>query len=204
MKWSEKKSELENFIAQGKSYEEIGRIYGCTGSNIKKVCKRLDIILERRRKINPKETFNKGKAKKGTCQNCGKEFVLYSGSGGKYCSHKCQKEKEYNDYIERWKNGKEDGLSGKYSLSKRIRKYFFNKYDCKCQKCGWGEINEFTNRTPLQIHHIDGNCFNNREENLELLCPNCHSLTENFGSRNTNASKGRSEYFCSENRKVSR
>ena len=24
------------------------------------------------------------------------------------------------------------------------------------------------------VHHIDGNCTNNKEENLQLLCPNCH------------------------------
>ena len=28
-----------------------------------------------------------------------------------------------------------------------------------------------------------------RESNLQLLCPNCHSLTENFGSRNKNCSR---------------
>lgn len=69
------------------------------------------------------------------------------------------------------------------------------KHDYKCEKCGWGEINPFTNKTPLQIHHIDGNSLNNKEENLQLLCPNCHSLTENFGSRNKNAPEGRSVYY---------
>ena len=37
-------------------------------------------------------------------------------------------------------------------------------------------------RIPLEIHHIDGDCTNNKMENLQLLCPNCHSLTSNFGS----------------------
>jgi predicted HNH restriction endonuclease len=27
----------------------------------------------------------------------------------------------------------------------------------------------------LQLHHIDGNRENNKEENLTLLCPNCHT-----------------------------
>ena len=30
---------------------------------------------------------------------------------------------------------------------------------------------------------------NNQENNLELLCPNCHALTENFGSRNSNCTR---------------
>lgn len=42
------------------SYEEIGRRYGCSGSNIKKVAKLIGIELPHRRKINSSETFGKG------------------------------------------------------------------------------------------------------------------------------------------------
>ena len=40
------------------------------------------------------------------------------------------------------------------------------------------------------MHHIDGDCTNNKMENLQLLCPNCHSLTSNFGSFKTKTQKG--------------
>ena len=30
---------------------------------------------------------------------------------------------------------------------------------------------------------------NNSEENLQLLCPNCHAMTENFGSRNKKSTR---------------
>jgi len=40
------------------------------------------------------------------------------------------------------------------------------KADYKCEICGWGEINPFTGKVPLEIHHIDGNYKNNVEENL--------------------------------------
>ena len=76
-----------------------------------------------------------------------------------------------------------------------MRNYLLKKHNYKCEKCGWGEINIFTNRVPLQIHHIDGNSENNVESNLQVLCPNCHSLTENFGSRNKDIPEGKSEYF---------
>ena len=36
----------------------------------------------------------------------------------------------------------------------------------------------------LCLHHINGDRHDNRLENLELLCPNCHSQTPNFGSKN--------------------
>lgn len=86
-------------------------------------------------------------------------------------------------------------MNGEYGISKYIRRYLFEKYDCKCQKCGWGEKNIMTNYVPLQIHHKDGNYANNSEENLQLLCPNCHSLTETFGRLNKNGRKGRKKYF---------
>jgi len=36
----------------------------------------------------------------------------------------------------------------------------------------------------LQIEHVDGNPYRHKEENLTLLCPNCHSLTATFGGLN--------------------
>jgi hypothetical protein len=41
----------------------------------------------------------------------------------------------------------------------------------------------------LELHHIDGNRFNNDLLNLQILCPNCHSLTPNHGRKNTEVAK---------------
>ena len=122
------------------------------------------------------------------CLNCGKELVGNK-KNNKYCCQQCQLDYQYKQYIERWKNGQESGLKGKYEVSNHIRKYLFEKNNNSCQKCGWNEINPITNNVPLQIHHIDGDCLNNSENNLELLCPNCHSLTETFGTLNKTSSR---------------
>ena len=56
MKWKEEKDKLQKLILTDKlPYMEIGRMYGCSGSNIKKTAERLGIELQSRRKINPKE-----------------------------------------------------------------------------------------------------------------------------------------------------
>jgi len=123
------------------------------------------------------------------CKVCGKELLHRQTI---YCSKKCKMNHDqqmYEKYISDWKNGNEDGVYSDYVVDKRIRRYLHEKYNSKCQKCGWGEINSHTNKVPLQIHHLDGDCTNNKEDNLQLLCPNCHSLTENFGSRNKNSKR---------------
>ncbi len=52
----------------------------------------------------------------------------------------------------------------------------------RCERCG---IREWRDRPlAMALHHINGDRLDNRLENLELLCPNCHSQTENYGGRN--------------------
>ena len=186
------KTQLEDLILNQKMpYEQIGREQGCSGTYIKKLAIKLGIELPKRRQINSKETFNKGSGKVRYCLNCGK---VLSNRQTKYCSNICQADYQYKQYINRWKSGEETGLSGEYSISQHIRKYLMNKYSCKCQLCGWGKVNPYTNTIPLEIHHIDGDYKNNNEDNLQLLCPNCHALTETYKSHNKNGRKQRAKY----------
>lgn len=123
-----------------------------------------------------------------SCIQCGKQKKQASYI---YCSNKCQLDHQYQTYISEWKLKKISGGRGvnAKNISGHVRRYLFDKYDNTCTLCDWSEINPITGRTPLEVDHIDGDSENNIEENLRLLCPNCHSLTSNF--RNLNRGKGR-------------
>ncbi len=119
--------------------------------------------------------------KEKICINCNKKLTSKQ---YKYCSNKCQLIYQSETFVKRWKNGEVSGLNNDGTLSAYIRTYLLKKFDYKCQKCGWSQKHPITNLVPLEIHHVDGDYRNCKEDNLEVLCPNCHSLTPNFGSLN--------------------
>ena len=176
--WDLEKDNLENYInTQKLSYEEIGRLYNCSGNNIKKVTKRLGITLTPRRIINSSEHFNK---QDHLCLYCGKLL----NTNRKYCNKQCESQYEYEKYINDWKSHIESGYGPRYKISKYLRRYILEKNNYSCELCGCNLKNPYTGLSILQIHHIDGDAANTEESNLQLLCPNCHAMTENFGSRN--------------------
>ena len=123
-----------------------------------------------------------------TCLNCGKTFSdTKNGRRRKYCSHTCQMEYQQKMWEQKWLSGEisainENDHTG--NVPHRIRTYLFRKYNSKCSICGWGEVNPFSGKIPLEVHHKDGNHLNYSEDNLELLCPNCHSLTKTYKAMN--------------------
>ena len=126
-----------------------------------------------------------------TCASCNQNYKTRNETS-KYCSLKCQKTQITNQIIEDWINGKIIGHSGKaLAIKKCIRKYLIEKSNFKCSKCSWGTPHPITGKSTLEINHIDGNASNSTPSNLEVLCPNCHSLTSNFRALNKNSQRQR-------------
>jgi endogenous inhibitor of DNA gyrase (YacG/DUF329 family) len=109
---------------------------------------------------------------KANCKNCEKEFEYSPKSTfGLYCSNQCQ-----GDFQVRQRFTK--NKKWKHSMGVYLKKIRGNE----CEVC---HITEY-NGLPLTMHidHINGDRFDNRYENLKVLCPNCHSQTETFAWKN--------------------
>lgn len=79
-----------------------------------------------------------------------------------------------------------------HSLLKRILKDGLKEN--RCEECG--NAGEWNGKPlALEVHHINGDHFDNRLANLKILCPNCHSQTGNNGAKNIQRGKIRKTVF---------
>ena len=186
------KEELEEYI-KNLPMTKIGEIYGVSSGAIKKRAIKLNIDYKKISKYVHKNKSNTppyNKKEWGNCKQCGKQLTFYKKI---YCSVKCQFDYKHEQKIKKWKEDKEgkiEGCRGDYQISGYLKTYLFNKYNNKCSICSWDKENPYTKKIPLEVEHIDGNSSNNKEENLLLLCPNCHSLTSTYKGAN----KGNGRY----------
>jgi len=103
------------------------------------------------------------------CLNCGRKKLIplkhYNkniarNSKGFFCDLSCSA--SYHNRHTKLKNGK-------YI---RYRKLAFEHLPPKCAVCGYDV------KDVLQVHHIDGNKYNNNINNLCILCPTHHVEVE--------------------------
>lgn len=78
----------------------------------------------------------------------------------------------------------EEYIKTKNPQTNKIRIKLFREgiKEKKCERCGltqWQGVS-----IPLELHHKNGNKRNNELSNLEILCPNCHALTETYRGKN--------------------
>lgn len=75
-------------------------------------------------------------------------------------------------------------------LRLRLLKAGLKEY--RCEKCNNTEWND--QPIPLELNHINGDNSDNRLENLELLCPNCHAQTDSYRGKNYGNAKNKHHY----------
>ena len=70
-------------------------------------------------------------------------------------------------------------------IRKKILEEHIKAHRCEC--CG--RTTWLDSIIPLELHHINGNNKDNRLENILLLCPNCHALTDSYRGKNNKSKK---------------
>ena len=134
------------------------------------ICKNSQTAAEAARKLNMHFNTFKRYAVKLNC------YFTNQSHKGMQLGHKSTR-------IQTW-----DILDGKYpnystfKLKQRLLEEGIKKDECEL--CGWHEKRTGEFYTPCELHHKDGNPHNHLLANLIILCPNCHSLTDNYRSKN--------------------
>lgn len=117
-----------------------------------------------------------------TCVVCSKAVKH---KGAKHCSNACHQEQRYRDYIAKWKSGEIDGSAKSGAvISQYVRRYMLEKANYSCEECGFNDRHPLDGNPIVQIDHVSGDSSDHREENLRVLCPNCHAKTATHNGRN--------------------
>lgn len=103
-------------------------------------------------------------------------------AGGNYANLK-KKIQQLNINTQHWTGkawNKDTQLKNwsEYTRGRRLKKYVIKERGHQCEICKYTQW--LGQMISLEIHHIDGDQTNNDKNNLQLLCPNCHSFTDTY------------------------
>lgn len=208
-KWTEDEIErLEKMVSCGLPRKIIAQNLGRSTSSVKNFCEKNRLLIsEHRIRLEDEEK---------KCGGCGKRFFHKE---NKYCSMSCAAKVNNSKFPKRKKrtcrclNCQEETANKKYCnntcQSKHRRRvsvnagtagptawknFLIDTRGWSCEMCGLSSWNG--SRIPIEMDHINGDAYDNSEDNLRLLCPNCHAQTPTYKNKNRESSrKYRKKYY---------
>jgi hypothetical protein len=119
--------------------------------------------------------LSKSKSIIWNCLHCSSQHITAPHLVKQYCSRDCFNQAKKSFTFTKL-------LDGKIKDRSTIKRHFLSEYGQRCQSC---QLEEWLGKPiPLEVDHIDGNAGNNDFNNIRLLCPNCHGLTDTWKGRN--------------------
>jgi 5-methylcytosine-specific restriction endonuclease McrA len=125
------------------------------------------------------------------CEQCGVGEV--TGKSTKFCSRSCSATAFWDKRLDSWLKG-EHSYSTQWGTPPAVKRFLLKECDFKCTICSFSGTNPVTGKSVLTVDHIDGDATNNARSNLRVICPNCHSMTENYGALNKGNSTRKYRY----------
>ena len=116
--------------------------------------------------------------KNSFCLNCGKELPKVR----KFCSQLC-----CNEFNKKIRIKYTEEKNGYGVPARRLKEYFLTKRGHVCSICGFSEWRK--KPIPLILDHINGRAFDNRLNNLRLVCGNCDMQLPTYKSKNKNSDR---------------
>jgi len=111
-----------------------------------------------------------------TCLNCGRKNAIKGASyTNKYCNNSCQQEHQRRNNafkkVQEWKEAKEPQSWAK--IPDWVKQHLIRERGHCCAVCR--QDAHMSNPIPLDVVYEDGDSYNNKENNLLLICPNCRA-----------------------------
>lgn len=168
------KQEIINLLREGKNYNEIVNIVGCSKATISYHAEKIGMRKFTSRKYNWKEIQNYYDTGV-TLTACREKFGFAKASWDKAILR--------GEIIPRIYFPLENILENGYRKNIKRRLLREGILIEKCNICGLNNIWN-NKRLVFVLDHINGINNDNRIDNLQLLCPNCNSQTDTFSGRN--------------------
>ena len=120
------------------------------------------------------------------CKICNKEKQTVQCHRNDWVCINCKKEHKYGSYKPKVDLEQCFIKSPNVKISTIRRVLAFQGRYNSCERCN---ISQWNNEPiTLELHHINGDHYDNTYDNLQILCPNCHSQTKNFRNKHQDVS----------------
>jgi 5-methylcytosine-specific restriction endonuclease McrA len=117
---------------------------------------------------------------KETAKKLGVDTSHFLGAGHGRAKRKAKNTKLLESYFRVWRREEKATRPGSSTIRKAALTLGWLVEECYvCKGTEW-----MGKDIPLDLDHMDGDPWNNRIENLRILCRNCHAQTETFGAKN--------------------
>ncbi len=134
--------------------------------------------------------MSRSKSKIWKCRNCNAAFFHHKNKRDThFCSRECYNAWRRIESVNKILDQLDQGTYSPTHNLRMIKKCLISRYWEVCQNCK--QSKHIWLPIPLEVHHKDWDSINHRIDNLMLICPNCHTFTDNYKSKNKSSSRKR-------------